>query len=472
MPTATSDPSSGRLIVTLAGALGVVAVIGFTASTTRQRAPVYAPDGAAAASVRELVERAAQARAAADPEAMTRAIESLTAYEDSTALASKARIAKLELLDLHAAIALEAAIRAQLDPPNADAAHRQGAAAIKATQLLAQDFADADIDRARIDAALARAELAAGTDITDSHAMVLLPSYRDQELRAAAISAPLWRGPGADDALADGVLAQLKAIEPPTALVRILLAQGYLRVGAVEPARRELDLVLAGAPGQPLAAAMRRSIGGPLVAVASPPVGDPPDAFIEDPPEPTPPEPVAKPDPVAVTPVAPKPVPVEPEPVPVEPKPAPVDPPPVDPTPTDATDPKPAKPTPAKPTPDAGKKKGYDALLADGCKLVRSGKAAEGFEILKQAFDLNPTAVAVTVCMAEAHHELGRDASARALCERALRKSPSDRRALLLAAELEIAAGNESAALAHYRKILEKTPDDAKAKAYVEAHGG
>lgn len=74
--------------------------------------------------------------------------------------------------------------------------------------------------------------------------------------------------------------------------------------------------------------------------------------------------------------------------------------------------------------------------------------------------------------MAEAHHALGRDASARALCDRALRKSPSDRRALLLAAELEIARGNDSAALGHYRKILENNPDDAKAKAYVESHGG
>jgi tetratricopeptide (TPR) repeat protein len=459
MPTATSDPSSGRHIVTLAGALGILAVIGFTASTTRQRAPVYAPDGAAATSVRDLVERAAAARAAADPDAMARAIASLTAYEDSAAIASKARTAKLELLDLHAAVALEAAIRSQLDPPNAEAAQRRAAAAIKATHALAADFGEADLDRARIDAAVARAELAAGTDITDSHAMVLLPSYRDPELRAAAISVPLWRGPGADDALADGVLAQLKAIDPPTALVRILLAQGYLRVGAVEPARRELDLVLAGAPGQPLASAMRRSLGGPLVAFASPPV--------DEAPEPTTPEPTT-PEPTTPEPTTP---PVDPTPTPVDPTPTPVDP-----TPTGAADPKPkpATPKPAtpKPVPDGGGKKGYDALLAEGCKLVRSGNAAEGFEILKQAFDLNPSAVAVTVCMAEAHHELGRAASARALCDRALRKSPNDRRALLLAAELELEAGNPSAALAHYRKILEKHPDDAKAKAYVDTHGG
>ena len=39
-------------------------------------------------------------------------------------------------------------------------------------------------------------------------------------------------------------------------------------------------------------------------------------------------------------------------------------------------------------------------------------------------------------------------------------------------AELEIARGNESAALEHYRKVLQNDPDDAKAKAYVDAHGG
>jgi tetratricopeptide (TPR) repeat protein len=74
--------------------------------------------------------------------------------------------------------------------------------------------------------------------------------------------------------------------------------------------------------------------------------------------------------------------------------------------------------------------------------------------------------------MAEAHLALGREASARALCDRALRKSPSDRRALLLAAELELQRGNEGAALEHYKKILENHPDDSKAKAYVESHGG
>ena len=103
---------------------------------------------------------------------------------------------------------------------------------------------------------------------------------------------------------------------------------------------------------------------------------------------------------------------------------------------------------------------------------MRSGNAEKGFEVLTDAFDLNPNAVAVTVCMAEAHFKLGREASARSLCERALKKAPNDRRARLLAAELEEARGNSSAALEHYKKVLESHPDDAKAKAYVESHGG
>ncbi|MBL8946089.1 MAG: tetratricopeptide repeat protein [Myxococcales bacterium] len=452
MPPGRIDPHSGRTTVALAGLLSAAAVIAYTANTARPRAEVTAPTTRADAGpgIAELAARAATARDMLDDEQMTRLVDELERFEASTTLATKATAAKVELLDLHAALALEASIRAEVDTAEREAAQNLAARSITRARTIATAIGTHAADHGRVDAALARLELASGTDITESFPVVLLPSFRDPELRAAAISAPLWRGDEASSALAEGIVAQLRATERQTALVRLLTAQALAQSGADDAAAAQIDDVLSDVPRQPLARAMQRALSTPAVVA------------VADGAEPT---------------VTPTPIPVEPAPTPVEP--TPVEPTPVEPTPV-AT-PKPVEPTPTpvatpKPTPPkpAGepKKKSYDTLLAQGCKLVRSGDAEAGFDLLKEAFDLNPNAVAVTVCMAEAHHALGRDASARALCDRALRKSPSDRRALLLAAELEIARGNDSAALGHYRKILENNPDDAKAKAYVESHGG
>jgi tetratricopeptide (TPR) repeat protein len=220
-------------------------------------------------------------------------------------------------------------------------------------------------------------------------------------------------------------------------------------------ARAIAQEVLREVPGQPLAAALVKQLGqGEVLAMNGTP--PPVEAEVAIPGDSPPPVAVETP-PTKVVPVAETPPSTDAVAEPAEPTPV-----------ADAS----SQPKKPKPEALAPKKKSYDALLSEGCKLVRSGKAEDGFEILKQAFDLNPNAVAVTVCMAEAHHELGRDPSARALCERALRRAPNDRRALLLAAELELARGDDQAALAHYEKILETHPDDAKAKAYVDAHGG
>lgn len=453
MPPGRIDPHSGRTTVALAGLLSAAAVIAYTANTARPRADVTAPTARtdAGPGIAELAARAATARDMLDDEQMTRLVDELERFEAATTLATKATAAKVELLDLHAAIALEASIRAEVDTEGRDAAQALAARSITRARALATAIGTHAADHGRVDAALARLELAAGTDITESFPVVLMPSFRDPELRAAAISAPLWRGSEASSALAEGILAQLRATERQTALVRLLTAQALAGSGAVDAALAQVDDVLSDVPRQPLARAMQRSLSTPPVAAAA--GGSQPSIT------PTPVEPaiVPTPTPVEPTPVEPTPV-ATPKPTPVEPKPTPVEPTPI------------ATPKPTPPKPAGEKKKSYDTLLAQGCKLVRSGDAEAGFDLLKEAFDLNPNAVAVTVCMAEAHHALGRDASARALCERALRKSPSDRRALLLAAELEIARGNEAAALGHYRKILENNPDDAKAKAYVESH--
>ncbi len=474
------DPQTGRPAVLLAALLGVAAVIAYAASRGRAHPDASGPTGRTqSASLPDLAASAVVAREHLDVEQLGRLVGELDRSAESTTLAAKTTAAQLELLDVQAALALEASVRAEIDATNRDAAQHAAARSIASVRELSLVLERKGADAGRIEAAMARVELAAGTDITESFPAVLMPTYRDPELRLAALAAPVWRprGETIEPALLDEIVAQLQGAERQTTLVRLLTAAALKQSGRELDARTLITEVLQETPQQPLARAMQRSLGAAVAVAPSKPTDTPaPErttgiAEVEPTPTAVPDRPVAE-KPVAEKPVAEKPVakPVAEKPVADDPEPTTTEP-TSDPKPTSDT-PEPAKPPPSKPADAAPKKKGYDALLAEGCKLVRSGKASEGFAILQQAFDLNPTAVAVTVCMAEAHHELGRDASARALCERALRKSPNDRRALLLAAELEIARGNESAARAHYEKILENHPDDAKAKAYVESHGG
>lgn len=474
------DPQTGRPAVLLAALLGVAAVIAYAASRGRAHPDASGPTGRTqSASLPDLAASAVVAREHLDVEQLGRLVGELDRSAESTTLAAKTTAAQLELLDVQAALALEASVRAEIDATNRDAAQHAAARSIASVRELSLVLERKGADAGRIEAAMARVELAAGTDITESFPAVLMPTYRDPELRLAALAAPVWRprGETIEPALLDEIVAQLQGAERQTTLVRLLTAAALKQSGRELDARTLITEVLQETPQQPLARAMQRSLGAAVAVAPSKPTDTPaPErttgiAEVEPTPTAVPDRPVAE-KPVAEKPVAEKPVakPVAEKPVADDPEPTTTEP-TSDPKPTSDT-PEPAKPPPSKPADAAPKKKSYDALLAEGCKLVRSGKASEGFAILQQAFDLNPTAVAVTVCMAEAHHELGRDASARALCERALRKSPNDRRALLLAAELEIARGNESAARAHYEKILENHPDDAKAKAYVESHGG
>lgn len=479
------DPQTGRAAVVLTALLGASAVIGYAATTGRTHPEVTAPAGhAQGATLPDLTAASAAAREALDVDRLGRLAAELSRNAESTTLAAKSTGAQLELLDVQAALALEASVRAEIDEAGRDAAQHSAARAIASARELAMALERKHADPGRIEAAMARAELAAGTDITEAFPAVLMPTYRDPELRLAALAAPVWRPRDAvpEPALLEEIIAQLQGAERQTTLVKLMTAAALRNAGRELDARSIVADVLQEVPQQPLARALQRSLGGAAIAVAPQPSEPATPVRSEGALEPT----VVEPAPTKVEEPAKADTPPKPTKA-AEPKPRVVDPPPEDdpepvavpePTPKPDPDPVEAKAPPVaddpdKPKPDAAtKKKGYDALLSEGCKLVRSGKAEQGFELLKQAFDLNPNAVAVTVCMAEAHHELGRDASARALCDRALRKSPNDRRALLLAAELELARGNESAALAHYKKILENHPDDAKAKAYVDSHGG
>ncbi len=431
-------PQAGKGTLAIAAIVGVAAIVGYAAMQTKHRATAEPPKVSTtpAVSLSAVTTRAVAARESLDTAALDGAIAELEGLVDSSTMAMTQMQARLELLDTLAARALEASVRAAAVPEQQRAGEREASKAILRARELGRALENLHADAGRVETAMNRVELAVGTDITESQPIVLMPTYRDPELRLAALSAPVWRA--RDESIEPAQLAEvvdeLQRAERPTTLVRLITAIALHRKGDDAGALAIVDDVLRATPQQPTAIALRQMLAsGAAVAIAEPTPPPTPSVAIEPP----------KPE----TPKPPKPESKAAEPAPSG-------------EPADAEDAK------------ASNKKKYKALLDEGCKLVRSGDAEKGFGVLTEAFDLNPNAVAVTVCMAEAHHKLGRDASARSMCERALKKAPNDRRARLLAAELEEARGNTSGALEHYKKVLETHPDDAKAKAYVDSHGG
>ena len=493
------SPTAGRGIVIGVGVIGLVAIVGYGVTRSQDRAEAAAESAARKPAVRaaevtpvaDLMVKAQAARAAADVRSLRELDAELAESADATTVAPKAMAAQLERIDVLATLALEAAIRRGLPSADQAEADRVLQSSVKTGRELIRAARAHDGDASRLRAAAARLDLAAGEPVADHEPMVLLPTYRDPELRFAVIAEPLWRPePDAEPMPApelDDLVASLRA-EPSTVLLDLLLAVSLRARGDNDDALAVVDRVLASSPGQPSATALRSALSGagPLVAAAldgggeEDPLGErgeglgvaTPEAAPEPEPEPEPapepePEPVAKPKPEP-TPVA------EPEP---EPEPEPTPEPEPEPTPEPVAKPKPepkATPTPKpdpKPKPAAKPKKDFETLLTEGCKLARTGDAEKGLALLRDAHDMQPGGTKVTLCMAEAHERLGRDASARAMCDRVLRKNPNHKQANLLMAKLAVASGDKATALKHYRRVLESDPENAKAKAYVEANG-
>jgi tetratricopeptide (TPR) repeat protein len=480
--SADGDPNAGRHTLWIVAGIGIAAVVGYgvVQAGRAARAPTDMPAQpetaqTARASITELTQAVEGARQDLDVAALAKLEEQLATAAEQTTMqqrAAEARLARLEALSTRA---LEAAVRSKQPGADIQSAERTRKVAItQGRSALANLRKDkSTVDPARLRAAEARLALADGNDITQSHPVVLLPTFRDPELRLAALSRPVWfeqREDGEDEVVE--VVEELERADPKSALTRALLAVALHSKGDDEAAQSEVDTVLQRVPGQPLALVLKRSIAGGIatVAVAEPP--EPADHSAGTPPEPqanaTANEPEPEPEPETKTappPIAPKPTgtklePVDTEPVePPKPKPEPK------PEPKNTPQTEPPKP---KPKPQA---QGFDELVAQGCKDVRSGDAEGGLAKLRKAFDIKPGSTKVTLCMAEGQDKLGRTASAAALVDRVLRSSPSNVKALLLAAKLADKTGNKAAALAHYRKVLEVQPDNAKAKAYVDNHG-
>ncbi|MEM7157808.1 MAG: tetratricopeptide repeat protein, partial [Myxococcota bacterium] len=320
-----------------------------------------------------------------------------------------------------------------------------------------------DVDPGARTTANARLALARGQDVATTHPMVLLPSFRDRELQHAVLTQALWKpaeGEEPNDDENAQLVSALEGAAEPSGLEQLLLAVALERTGETERAATVADQALARAPGSPLATGLLKRVRPKTqVAVA----------------EPAAPSVPTKAAPTEAAPPAPEPAPA---PAP-EPAPAPVEPTPPKPAPADTTPPaSPSTPAakPKKPKkPPSGPPKGRMTpaeLTTQGCKLVRAGKAQQGFGMLQKAFDANPRDTKVTLCMAEGHMKLSRLPSARAMVERVLRATPRNKRALMLAAKIEDRMGNKRNAVDYYKLVLKGDPTNATATAYVEKHGG
>lgn len=479
------DPQTGRFAVWIAGGLGIAAIVAYGSYqaqqrlAARERAPAAAEGRTQApAAPQQLVDQVGTATDALDVAklaSLDRELQTAAARTTQADVGNDLRVARASALSVRA---LEASIRAYRSGEPA-AAKAELATTLINGRTLTDALAREGVSPASVARIEARLDLAEGRDITLIHPVVLMPDYPDPELRLAALSRPLFSDVELADGELDGLTAELEGVTPPTGLSRLLLAMALERGGDTPGAESQAQAVLSQTPGQPLALVMQS--GPPSERGAA--VGEPPPDVRSGTPDPAPAEPVAEPTADAVDPsIEPKPEPtVQPDPTPepaAEPKPKPET--PADPDPNKATKPsaaggnaKPSKAKPSKSKPNKAKpskakpKAGFDALLDEGCKLVRSGDPGGGFNVLKKAHDLKPGGARVTLCMAQAQDKLGRAASALALVDRVLRKSPNNKAALLLAARLESAQGNKTTAETYYRKVLTLDPDNAKAKKFL-----
>jgi tetratricopeptide (TPR) repeat protein len=482
---------TGRWAVLLAGGIGICAVIGYGIHNSRSRAEVSAALADRDAqvdrsetSVELLLARAREARDSLDVATLGELADTLRGAA-ARAPGPERSTVELELADVLATQALEAAIRAHAVAAERPAAQRVAAEAIDAITPLLDALEVTGADPARVHATRARVALASGTDVLEDYPSVMLPTFRDEELRLAAMAGPVWRESDVPPEMVSEVVDALREAQRSTGLIQALLAIALTTAGEEEAALAVVDAMLQKVPSQPMARALRAELADAppdatsepaVVAVAeTPDVTDEPsrgsaaddpssesDASMDVEEPPTAPQPETAADEPATEPD--EPVAEKPQPKPEPKKPAATESAPKKPA---ATESAPKKPAASKPEPAKPRAADYDSLAQEGCKKVQSGDAAAGFELLTKAFDLKPGSVQVIVCMAEAHHKLGRAASARAMAERALGKAPNNKRALTMMATLEAERGNRAGAEKYYRKLLEVDPNNAKAKAYL-----
>lgn len=296
----------------------------------------------------------------------------------------------------------------------------------RATQILGALVPENVIDRDHMRRVRALVRLAQGR--TAAEIVPLLPESGSDELRRLIDAGPLWH-----DALApvpEGVVGGLEGLPERSSLAQLALALAYLRAGDEAKAQQLADVVLGRVPGQPTALALRAKAGGAAVASSGDAEGK----------------------------------------APAETK-----------APAESTAPAEGKPPAEGKAPDdagkgdggksGGKAESTDSLIDRGCRLVESGDASEGLDVLRRAKARRANDLDLLVCIGKGLAKQGRPRDALESYEDALRVSPRFAEALQNAARAADKLGETDKAVRYYRRLLAERPGDAKALAYVEAHG-
>jgi len=398
----------------IAAGLGVVAAVALVFSIPSVRERMQKQEAAASpgpiihASAPELA-RAHGVLERLDPREIGH-MEALLQREIDTGRRAKSEIAELKLaqVELLCARAIEYAIASNLPGASDSALAQARDYAERATRIF--DTVGDDVpDRPYL--SLVRAELRLAEGRSPEEILALLPDSGAQELRLAVAASAIWRDPSAP--VATDLVEQLRALDQPTTLSRLVLGLALMRAGDRAGAKDIVDHVLKTVPTQPTAK---------LMSVAL-------EATVPSPPSVA----AAIPTPIANA----------------------------------------GKSLESATGEGNGPSGGAsERLSSQGCQKVEHGDAAAGVKVLLQAHDLNPKSLDVLVCLGQGHARLGNHGSALAFFERALARSPEHRIALSGAANSAERLGAEAKAVALYKRLARLDPSNAAAQRFMETHRG
>jgi Tfp pilus assembly protein PilF len=335
------------------------------------------------------------------------------------------RLVRVELLSTRALLSL---LRAPVDPI---AAQQLRWLARDQAERAAQLFAGIDTsvldDPARVERARARLRLVQGAPVDPGNVRALEP-----ETRVLLASASLWDESA--PAVPRTVIDQLEALEQPSMVARLALALAHVRTEDDEAASKVLEQILAQAPEQPIALAMRQHLASETPPLGesgetAPDTGAQPDASVED--------------------------------TPVE----------LDAPSAPETPDRPVASASRDPAPSgSGSGMSVARLIDKGCTMVEEGKASEGVELLQRAKDKRPKEIDVLICLGEGYLKLKNYTAALRHFEQAASRSPRLGSALRGAARAAAKAGNVDTAVNWYQRVLDGEPRNAEAAKYLAEH--
>ncbi len=426
MELMVAKPRAGK--AWLWGLAGVAAGVGLVFGVPQIRNSIMGPGGdvvepeEVTTSVPPEVTAASEALARLDPTELGRAEATLQSKLDEGGLAPAGAAAmKLAQAEVLAIRALELEVQAAVDATGSEAARAQATDfAARADRIFGALGTEVVSDRTQLKRVRAVLRLAQGRSADEI--LALLPDAGASELRAWVLAAPLWRAPEAK--VPPNVIGQLRAIESPGMLSRVLLTVAYMRGGDTGGATGLVTAALSEVPSQPTLLAIQAVLSGDAAAEDT-------DGAVQEPTED-------------------------------------------------------AKASRAAGTPDTKEAKGgsepggggavsssgmsTDKLIDKGCSKVEGGDASGGIALLLRAFDRRPGDLDVLVCLAKGNAKQGNRTMAATYYERALNRSPRHRGALVGAAKLAEKSGQNTRAVKYYKRLLQVDPSHGAAKAFVAKH--